>query len=242
MFREPTILTQEQLEQRIREWGFLPFFRNGVEGFSIEEIVPEDLLFGDNEQGNAWEWKGPIISHWQCAYGKFFNGKAGYVSLDWMPDFMNWRRYRFSLKKKYIVAAKQILKVLKENESMLSKELKIASGYSLSRKRKKIDPDNPNTTMIVNKKNGLTFDSLISSLQMGTYVCVADFEYKISKKGVPYGWGEARYCTPEAMYEFDYQEAVEGRYAIESYWRIVEHIQKLFPDADVYQIKKLIGW
>ncbi|MCD8202273.1 MAG: hypothetical protein LUD48_01360 [Prevotella sp.] len=240
MFREPTILTLEQLEQRILEWGFLPFFKNGVEGFSVEELVPEDLLFGDNEQGNAWEWKGPIISHWQCAYGKFFNGKVGYVSLDWLPDFMSWRRYRFSLKK-HIKEAKHILEVLKEKESMLSKELKIASGYSLSRKRKKINLDELETT-IVDMKNGPTFDSLISSLQMGTYMCVADFEYKISKKGVPYGWGEARYCTPEAMYEFDFREAVDGRLVVESYWRIIEHIQKLFPDADVYQIKKLIGW
>ncbi len=240
MFREPTIVTQEQLEQRIQEWGFLPFFKNGVEGFSIEEIVPEDLLFGDNEQGNAWEWKGPIISHWQCAYGKFFNGKVGYVSLDWLPDFMNWRRYRYSLKK-HSADAKHILDVLKENESMLSKDLKIASGFSLSRKRKKINPDDPNKT-IVDKKNGPTFDSLIANLEMGTYVCIADFEYQLSKKGVPYGWGVARYCTPEAMYEFDYREAVEGRMIVESYWRIIEHIQKLFPDADVYQIKKIIGW
>lgn len=239
MFREPTILTQEQLEQRILEWGFLPFFRNGVEGFSVEELVPEDLLFGDNEQGNAWEWKGPIISHWQCAYGKFFQRKAGYVSIDWLPDFMNWRRYRYSLKK-YNADAQHILDVLRENESMLSKELKIASGFSLSRKHKKINPDDPNT-MVVDKKNGPTFDSLISGLQMGTYVCIADFEYLISKKGEPYGWGVARYCTPEAMYEFDYREAVGGRLIVESYWRIVEHIQKLFPDADVYQIKKVVG-
>ena len=31
---------QEQLEALIKEWGFLPFFRNGIKGFSIEEMTP----------------------------------------------------------------------------------------------------------------------------------------------------------------------------------------------------------
>ena len=29
---------QGQIEQLIKEWGFLPFFKSGIEGFSIEEI------------------------------------------------------------------------------------------------------------------------------------------------------------------------------------------------------------
>ncbi|MBR5607400.1 MAG: hypothetical protein IKW44_03350 [Bacteroidaceae bacterium] len=31
---------QEQVEEIIREWGFLPFFKNGIAGFSIEEMTP----------------------------------------------------------------------------------------------------------------------------------------------------------------------------------------------------------
>lgn len=69
--------SQEQLESLIEEWGFMPFFKNGIDGFSIEEQVAPDLLFGEHGEQGAWQWKGPIISHWQCAYGKFFCGKAG---------------------------------------------------------------------------------------------------------------------------------------------------------------------
>ena len=36
---------QEQVENLIREWGFLPFFKNNIRGFSIEEMTPPDLLF-----------------------------------------------------------------------------------------------------------------------------------------------------------------------------------------------------
>ena len=231
---------QEQLEALIKEVGFLPFFRNGIEGFSIEEMTPPELLFGDDFENGPWQWKGPIIANWESAYGKFFQKKAGYVSLEWLPDFMNWRRSLYPLEKE-TADARHIHEVLVENESMLSKQLKVASGFTLSRKRSKLNPDDPSET-IVNKRNGMAFDALIAQLQMGTHVCIADFEYLISKKGEPYGWGVARYCTPEAMYPdlFPIKELVEGRTPEQSRGRIIDHLQALFPDVDRKKIEKLI--
>ena len=83
---------QEQIELLISEIGFLPFFKNGIKGFSIEEMTPPDIFYGDGVDdfnNGPWGWKGPIISKWQSAYGKFFRGKAGFVSLEWLPDFIN---------------------------------------------------------------------------------------------------------------------------------------------------------
>ncbi len=231
---------QSQLESLIKEWGFMPFFKNSIEGFSIEEMTPPELLFGDEMENGPWQWKGPIISNWESAYGKFFRGKAGYVSLKWLPDFMNWRRSLYPLDKESD-ESHRILDVLIENESMLSKQLKVASGFTLSRKRTKFNPDDP-TEPIVNKNNGMAFDGLIGQLQMGTHVCIADFEYLISKKGEPYGWGVARYCTPEAMYPelFPIEDNVDGRLPEESRDRIIEHLCELFPDVDRKKIEKLI--
>ncbi len=251
---------QEQLEELIKEFGFLPFFRNGIPGFSIEEMTPPELLFGDEMENGPWQWKGPIIGNWESAYGKFFQKKAGYVSLEWLPDFMNWRRSLYPLRKE-TADARHIHEVLVENESMLSKQLKVASGFTLSRKRTSvanIKGDAP----IVNRKNGMAFDALIAQLQMGTHVCIADFEYLISKKGEPYGWGVARYCTPEAMYpdlfpqmaresssdktliaarkSSPYRENVEGRTPKQSRKRIIDHLQTILPDVDVKKIEKLI--
>lgn len=231
---------QDQLESLIKELGFLPFFKNGIEGFSIEEMTPTELLFGDDFEDGPWQWKGPIIANWESAYGKFFGKKAGYVSLQWLPDFMNWRRSQYPLRKEP-TDAKHIHEVLVENESMLSKQLKVASGFSLSRKRSMVNPDDASVT-IVNKKNGMAFDALIAQLQMGTHVCIADFEYLISKKGEPYGWGVARYCTPEAMYPelFPIKDRVGERTPNQSRKRIIDHLQGLLPDVDKAKIEKLI--
>lgn len=233
------IETQNELEDVILEWGFMPFFKNGVEGFSIEELVPSDLLFGEHGEQGAWQWKGPIISHWQCVYGKFFCGKAGFVSLDWLPDFMNWRRFLYPLRKQG-KDARHILEVLEENESMLSKQLKVASGFTLSRRRVLFNPDEP-MSPLVNSRNGMAFDNLIAGLQMGVHVCIADFEYQISKSGEPYGWGVARYSTPEAMYDIDWRGSICGRTPRQSRQRMLEHLVKFFSDDSLCKIEKMIG-
>jgi len=237
-----SIERQDQLEKLIREWGFVPFFRNGIQGFSIEEMTPPDLLFGDDNSGSdgPWQWKGPIIANWESAYGKFFKGKAGYVSLEWLPDFINWRRSIYPLNKQD-EAAQHIHEVLVANESMLSKQLKVESGFNLSRKRVMRDPENPSET-IANTKNGMAFDALIAQLQMGTHVCIADFEYQVSRRGETYGWGVARYCTPEAMYPdlFPIEATMGGRSPEESRERIIRHLMQVLPDVDRTRIEKLI--
>lgn len=241
MDRHDIVIEQQaQLERIIKEWGFVPFFKNNIAGFSIEEMTPPHLLFGDDFMEGPWQWKGPIIGNWESAYGKFFRGKAGYVSLEWLPDFINWRRSLNPLKKQS-KDARHILEVLVEQESMLSKQLKVASGFTLSRKRRTFNPETPETPT-ENPRNGMAFDTLIAQLQMGTHVCIADFEYQVSKKGETYGWGVARYCTPEAMYPdlFPTKEVVAGRTPKQSRRRIVDHLCQLMPDVTREQVEKLI--
>ena len=85
-----TIKTQKDLEKAVEAYGILPLFRNAIPGFSVEEhTVPEAWFSG--EEG-VWEWKGPVIRNTGCAYGKFFGNKAVFISMDWFPDFANYRR------------------------------------------------------------------------------------------------------------------------------------------------------
>ena len=67
------IKSAEELIQTVETLGFLPFFRNSIEGFSVEEMCPEELWFTDIE--GPWEWKGPVARSKRCIYGKFFNSK-----------------------------------------------------------------------------------------------------------------------------------------------------------------------
>lgn len=211
------------LSQMVQECGFLPLLKNRIPGFSVEEHTPTDLWFVDGVDG-PWEWKGPVIREIGCAYGKFFQGKAGFISAEWYPDFANYRRDGYDFDARYDDGLakyqdKQVYDILAEYPSLLSREWRKLTGY---------------------KKRG-EFDAIVNRLQMQGYVTTVDFEYPRDSRGNPYGWGLARYATPELHFGSAFTGRVYSREPLESKKRIWEHLRTLLPLATESQIKKLIG-
>lgn len=206
------------------ELGFLPFFKNGVRGFSVEEHTPPELWFGESD--GPWEWKGPTIRTERCLYGKFFGGKAGFVSLKWFPELCNYRRDGYDFDSRYecgmaSVKDLNIYDAVSRYGSILSKKLKSLCGFTKSGGEK-------------------GFDGVITRLQMQTYVCVSDFEYMVDKHGRRYGWGVARYSTPEALFGYDFATSAYKTEPEESKEKILSHLRGLFPSADPKEIIRLI--
>lgn len=203
--------------------GFLPFFANGIPGFSVEEHTPRELWF--TEADGPWEWKGPIARTKRCLYGKFFGGKAGFISLEWFPDFANYRRDGFDFDSRYEsgLASRKDMNVydtVSRYGTVLSKKLKSLCGYS--------------------KGGEKGFDGVITRLQMQTYICVADFEYMRDKYGKQYGWGVARYSTPEELLGYEAVTSAYSREPAESLKRILDHLKKVLPEADGARLLKMI--
>ena len=121
------------LERLVEEVSFLPFFAGDIEGFSVEEHCPPELWFAKDVDG-PWEWKGPVARRGKCVYGKFFGGKAGFVSLEWFSDFANYRRdgYDFDVRYDDGLASrkdKDIYDTVIDKGALLSKELKQICNY-----------------------------------------------------------------------------------------------------------------
>ena len=219
-----TITSPADLEKMVQNFGFLPFFRNEFEDFSVEEYTPEMYWFSDEREG-PWQWKGAVARNKQCVYGKFFRGKAGFVSLEWLPDFLNYRRdgYDFDARYEDGLASrkdKEIYDTVLSKGSLLTKELKKLCGYGKSGKK--------------------GFDTIITRLQMQTYLTVADFEYARDKTGAPYGWGIARYITPEVLFGEEMIRMAYRREPEESRQRIFQQMLLLLPEADDNEIWKMI--
>ncbi len=90
---EPSrIQNWEELIGWIDEVGFLPLFKNEVDGFSAEENTSDLYWWTGDEEQDPWEWRRLIARSGRVAYGKFFGGKAGFISRAWFPHFANWRR------------------------------------------------------------------------------------------------------------------------------------------------------
>lgn len=220
------IQSKSDLIELINEYGFLPFFENSIEGFSIEEhITPDCWWHSDTGEWSAWEWKGPVIRETGCAYGKFFEKKACYISPEWFSDFANYRRdgYDFDARFDDGLAAyreKRLYDLVADNAPILSKKLKELGNY---------------------KKGGEKgFDTVMNRLQAQCYVTISDFVYMKNKKGEPYGWGVAEYSTPEVFMGSGFKSKVYGRTPQESYERILSHFCELFPNTDIEHIKKFI--
>ncbi len=222
-----TIGTKQELMDLIDEMGFVPFFDNEIDGFSLEEHIAPGCWYDDANENfwPAWEWKGPVISEMKCAYGKFLRGKAMYISPKWFPDFANFRRdgYDFDARYEDGLASfydKELYELLDANAPVLSKELKKMGDYG---------------------KNGRKgFDTMVTRLQKQCYVIISDFRYATDKLGNEYGWGIAQYSTPEKFLGKKFSNAVYKRTPEESYSRIVKHFRRILPEADQKQIERIL--
>ena len=86
------IRSAAELTAWVDQIGFLPFFANGVAGFSAEEHVAASAWWTGNRATDPWEWREAIAAAHAVAYGKFFDGRAGFISPRWLPRFANARR------------------------------------------------------------------------------------------------------------------------------------------------------
>lgn len=222
-----TIGSMEALIDAIDVLGFVPFFKNEIPGFSIEEHIGRGCWYTDGDNGfwPAWEWKGPVIRQMHCAYGKFLRNKAMYISPKWFPDFANYRRdgYDFDARYEDGLASfydKELFELLDAQAPVMSKKLKKSGNYG--------------------KNGNKGFDTMITRLQKQCYVVISDFRYQTDMLGNEYGWGVAEYSTPEKFLGKQFTDAVYQWTPEESFEKIMKHLKKILPDADEKQLERVL--
>ena len=207
----------------INDIGFLPLLDSGIYGYSAEEIVDEDCRYVNFPDGGwdwpLWKWKGPIVQEGNCVYGKFFAGKAGFISREWWPDFCNYRRSKHPAPAEGSIE-EAILLTLAEHGSLITRELRAACGFTGPNMRSK-------------------FDGYITRLQMACRIVTEDFVYPVDKHNKEYGWGWALLTTPEQLLGRDSMKCKCS--PEESFQRILAHMQTILPEATDKQINKMIG-
>ena len=199
-----------ELTEYINKVGLLPLLRIVPSlGWSAEEVVDDDCQYVVLPDGGwewpLWDWKGDIIRESGCAYGKFFLGKAAFISKGWWPDFCNYRRSTHPYPAEGSIE-EAIVETLKLNGSMITRDLRKVCGFTEPKMRSK-------------------FDGFVTRLQMGGYIVTEDFVYPHDKHGRQYGWGWSLLTTPEDL--FGREACHPNRTPEESRQRLMEHFKEI---------------
>ena len=216
----------EDLTSAVIRCGVLPLFRNSIPGFSVEEHTdPSCWYTAGSGEWKVWDWKGPVIRETGCAYGKFFEKKAAFVSRELFSDLANYRRDGYDMDARYddgLASRKdlELYELIAGNEPILSGTLKVLGDY---------------------RKGGNTgFDTSMNRLQSQCYVLISDFIYSLDRHGRRYGWGSAEYSTPERFMGSYFSDSVYSRSPSASGERLLEHMRQLFPGIGEKNLLKFI--
>ncbi len=230
------IRTWQELVNWINEVGFLPLFANEIEGFSAEEHVSPDYWWTGIREEDPWEWREIIAASHKVAYGKFFDQKAGFISLKWLPVFANYRRAGYDFDAAWDDGLanrreKLIMDMLTAKDDdgemtfpevdILSTELKKKAGFG--------------------KGGEKNFPGIMTGLQMKTYLVISDFRRRVNKRGEEYGMPVSIPLPPEAIWGYETVTAAYSEAPEISRERIAQRIKEQFPAATSEAIARMIG-
>jgi len=213
----------EELEQYIYEIGFLPLFRNPIEGFSVEELTKREYWWTNDPEIDPWEWRVKLAQNENIAYGKFFKNKAGFISKEWFPKFANVRRDGYDFDSLYEDGyakrrCKKIMDLFEQKDIISSIEMRDSAGFG--------------------KGGEKNFNGILTELQMQTYLIVQEFHKKVSKKGKEYGMDIGYYAKPERKWGYDYVTSSYGENVKENEKEIQDNLQKYYK-VDTFVMKKM---
>ncbi len=219
------IKSTAELTEFIDELGFLPLFRNTIEGFSVEEMTAAQGWFGGIPDEDPWAWREIIAEEGKLAYGKLFANKAGFLSREWYPIFATYRRNGYDFDSRYedglaSYRAKRIMDVLEQVDFLPSNEIKKLAGFG--------------------KEGEKGFEGVMTTLQMQTYISVHSFRRRVNKKNEEYGWPVANFIISEKLFGTEHVRSSYHLSQEEAKRKIIDRVKVKFPSASEADIERVI--
>ena len=211
--------TITDLKQLIEQIGFIPLFTNVVPGFSVEERTTAEAWDGTD---SPWDWREILAADPDIAYGRFFDGKTGFIHRSWFPTFANYRRNGCDFEDLYYAGrtsfgCKKIMDLI-QGRNVPNGDLKRLSGL------------------------GDSYIDAITQLQMQTYLIACDFEKRVNRRGQISGsLHETIFCTSESKWDYDFVTAEYGEEPSSSWEKIISQLRRFFPDVNDRNAFKLLG-
>ena len=215
----------EDVIREVGRVGLLPLFAGGgVRGLSVEERTPSAWWWSDTER-DPWYWREQIAASGRAVYGKFFGGKAGFVSLDCFPRFANVRRDGYDFDALYedgkaSIRCKKIMDCFALADELPSYELKNLAGFGKGGER--------------------NFEGTVAKLQQQAYLVIRAFRRRRNARGLEYGWPVAVYTPAEHLVSPELIAAAYREEPSESAQKLLGILKKAAPGAPESALLQLI--
>jgi len=217
--------TYTEFTDYLRLIGFMPLSNNKVGFPSLSSLTPEGAWHTD-EASDPWIWRRRVVEEKLSAYGKFFDKKPSFITLEWLPYFLAARRGTQTVKSLYergnlSLTAKNLYALLGEHDQIAAHDLRPLLGLG--------------------KESKTQIENAMIELQMGMFLTISDMVRKVSADGEPYGWPSACLMKIE-----DYlgTEVISKAQAIDpstARAAIITHAQKTLPEATDRVLGKFLG-
>ena len=207
------VYSPESMINAIKGIGIIPFSKNAVPGWSIQEITDPDFWFTTSDQLGPWDWKVEAV-HEGIVYGKFIGGKAAFATLEAYSHLMNWRRslpkYRIAVggtsemknleERIATYLSPTLLNCICERESIESSEIKNLLEDRVPQETRKLVGGCMEKYLVPNIKRP-AIDLLLQYLEMGTWTIVGDITRVYKGPNCEYkGWQKNSITTPELLF------------------------------------------
>ena len=204
----------------IRQVGIIPFVRNTIPGWSVQEFTAPGCWFMDDDAEGVlgpWDWKIDVIAEGDIAYGKFIRNKAAFATVEWYRHLMNWRRsmprYRMALGEKYPGKTQMdqlyrhlspaLLAAIKEYGAVEGSDIRrILNEKTTKEQRGRIKGCMEKYLLPEVKRTAA--DYLNQYLEMGTWTIVGEFRRVYRGPNLEYkGWQKSSITTPDELFGSD---------------------------------------
>lgn len=207
----------ETMSAAIRQIGIVPFVRNTVPGWSIQELTAPGCWFMDDDAEGVlgpWDWKIEVIAEGDIAYGKFIRNKAAFATVEWYRHLMNWRRsqpkYRVALGEEFSGRSQMdqlyrhlspiLLSAIKELGAVEGSDVRKILTERTTRQQRSQIKGCMEKYLLPEVKRPVA-DYLNQYLEMGTWTVVGDFRRVYRGPNLEYkGWQKSSITTPDELF------------------------------------------
>jgi hypothetical protein len=224
-YKDKKILTYGEFVSIVEDLGFMTLSNNCI-GFTNLSDLTEEEQWHTELPSDPWPWRVAIERDHRAAYGKLFDKKPGFISLEWLPTFLAARRKGRSFSEIYAEGllsgyAKQIYGLFKHHETLAVHEIKSMGGFT--------------------KELNAKYESAMCELQMGMFITTRGAKQKLSAKGEPYGWPSTAYSTIETWAGTQLIEDAQSMNPEDARDEILTRIEEVVPQAAQKGIRRFVG-